>query len=161
MRALRSVGRVVDGGGLESRPLSQRRAVSRHYYGGHADGMCQESKLNEHDWLATRFEENRAHLRKVAYRMLGSFGEADDAVQEAWIRLSQADAGDIRNLCGWLTTVVSRVCLDMLHARRARREESAAWQSSEPCANRRDDTDPERDPLTATVQRAPDNGTLV
>jgi RNA polymerase sigma factor (sigma-70 family) len=72
--------------------------------------------------LAERFEAQRSHLRAVAYRMLGSLGDAEDAVQEAWLRLSRADPGDIANLPGWLTTVVGRVCLDMLRARRARRE---------------------------------------
>jgi RNA polymerase sigma-70 factor (ECF subfamily) len=79
---------------------------------------------NEHDWLAGQFEENRAHLRAVAYRMLGSQSEAEDAVQESWLRLSRADTGEIENLGGWLTTVVARVCLDMLRKRAARREES-------------------------------------
>ena len=79
--------------------------------------------MDEHDWLADRFEAHRAHLRAVAYRMLGSASEADDAVQEAWIRLSRAGADDVTNLGGWLTTVVSRVCLDMLRSRSARREE--------------------------------------
>src|SRR6267142_3686661 len=79
--------------------------------------------MDEHDWLAERFEENRTHLRAVAYRMLGSPTEADDAVQEAWLRLDRADIGDVRNLRGWLTTVVARICLDMLRARSARPEE--------------------------------------
>ena len=79
--------------------------------------------MDEHDWLARRFEENRTHLRAVAYRMLGSIGEADDAVQEAWLRLSRSDTSGVQNLGGWLTTVVSRVCLDMLRSRRSRREE--------------------------------------
>jgi RNA polymerase sigma factor (sigma-70 family) len=75
------------------------------------------------DWLAERFEEQRGRLRMVAYRMLGSSGEADDAVQEAWLRLSRSGAEDVENLGGWLTTVVARVCLDMLRSRRARRED--------------------------------------
>jgi RNA polymerase sigma-70 factor (ECF subfamily) len=74
------------------------------------------------DWLAKRFDESRSHLRGVAYRMLGSDGEADDAVQEAWLKVSRSDTGDVQNLGGWLTTVVARVCLDMLRARRAKRE---------------------------------------
>jgi RNA polymerase sigma-70 factor, ECF subfamily len=74
------------------------------------------------DWLAAEFQEHRAHLRAVSYRMLGSLAEADDAVQETWLRLSSADTGDVRNLRAWLTTVVSRVCLDMLRTRTARRE---------------------------------------
>jgi len=79
--------------------------------------------MTEHEYLAERFETHRAHLRAVAYRILGSADEADDAVQEAWIRLSRADAGRVDNLAGWLTTVVARVCLDMLRSRKSRREE--------------------------------------
>ncbi len=79
--------------------------------------------MDDHDWLAERFEENRSHLRAVAYRMLGSLSEADDAVQDAWLRLSRADTSGVDNLGGWLTTVVARVCLDMLRARTLRREE--------------------------------------
>src|SRR5262245_12579442 len=79
--------------------------------------------MDERDWLAERFESHRAHLRAVAYRMLGSPSEADDAVQEAWLRLSRADTSDVDNLGGWLTTVVARVCLNMLQARSSRREE--------------------------------------
>ena len=79
--------------------------------------------MDEHDWLAERFEEHRTHLRAVAYRMLGSLSEADDAVQEAWLRLSRADADEVENLGGWLTTVVARVSLNMLRSRDARREE--------------------------------------
>src|SRR5438477_189157 len=79
--------------------------------------------MHERDWLAERFEEHRRHLQAVAYRMLGSLGEADDAVQEAWLRLSRSDTSEVENLGGWLTTVVGRVCLDMLRSRRARREE--------------------------------------
>jgi RNA polymerase sigma-70 factor (ECF subfamily) len=80
--------------------------------------------VNEHEQLARRFEENRGHLRAVAYRMLGSLAEAEDAVQEAWLRLSRSDVSDVGNLAGWLTTVVSRVCLDMLRSRKSRREDS-------------------------------------
>jgi RNA polymerase sigma-70 factor (ECF subfamily) len=79
--------------------------------------------VNDHEWLAQRFEENRSHLRAVAYRMLGSPAVADDAVQEAWLRLGRADTTAVTNLRGWLTTVVSRVCLDMLRARKTRRED--------------------------------------
>ena len=78
--------------------------------------------MNERDYLAERFEEHRAHLRGVAYRMLGSLSEVDDAVQEAWLRLSRADSAEIDNLGGWLTTVVARVCLDMLRSRQSRRQ---------------------------------------
>src|SRR5262245_35455299 len=76
-----------------------------------------------HEWLAERFEENRRHLRAVAYRMLGSASEADDAVQESWLRLSRSGADGIENLSGWLTTVVARVCLDILRSRTSRREQ--------------------------------------
>jgi RNA polymerase sigma factor (sigma-70 family) len=78
----------------------------------------------EKEWLAGEFEAHRAHLRSVAYRMLGSASEADDAVQEAWIRLSRTDPSDIENLRGWLTTVIARLCLDMLRVRTSRREDS-------------------------------------
>jgi RNA polymerase sigma-70 factor, ECF subfamily len=80
--------------------------------------------MNANDWLTGEFEANRAHLRAVAYRMLGSLSEADDAVQEAWLKLSRSDTTGVENLAGWLTTVVGRVCLDMLRARKSRREES-------------------------------------
>jgi DNA-directed RNA polymerase specialized sigma24 family protein len=79
--------------------------------------------MSEQEWLAERFDEHRAQLRAVACRLLGSASEADDAVQEAWLRLHRADAADVKNLGGWMTTVVARVCLDMLRARTARREE--------------------------------------
>ncbi len=79
--------------------------------------------MADHDWLAERFELDRTRLRAVAYRMLGSVHEADDAVQEAWLRLSRSGASDVENLSGWLTTVVARVCLDVLRARKAKREE--------------------------------------
>jgi RNA polymerase sigma-70 factor (ECF subfamily) len=79
--------------------------------------------MDQQDWLAGRFEENRSRLRAVSYRMLGSLSEADDAVQEAWLRLSGSDAGRIDNLPGWLTTVVARICLDILRSRSSRREE--------------------------------------
>src|SRR6185437_4311660 len=80
--------------------------------------------MDENEWLAERFEEQRAHLRAVAYRMLGSLAEADDAVQDAWLRLSRSGADDVENLGGWLTTVVARVCLNMLRSRGRRGEES-------------------------------------
>ena len=80
--------------------------------------------MGENDWLAERFEEQRAHLRAVAYRMLGSLTEADDAVQDAWVRVSRAETSEVENLGGWLTTIVARVCLNMLRSRNVRREES-------------------------------------
>src|SRR5206468_13011867 len=79
--------------------------------------------MNQHDWMAEQFEAHRQRLRTVAYRMLGSRSEADDAVQEAWLRLSRSDTSGGENLTGWLTTVVARVCADMLRSRKSRREE--------------------------------------
>jgi RNA polymerase sigma-70 factor (ECF subfamily) len=79
--------------------------------------------MDEHDWLAERFTEHRPHLRAVAYRMLGSLSDADDAVQEAWLRLSRSDASGVENMAGWLTTIVARVSLNMLQSRKARRED--------------------------------------
>lgn len=105
--------------------------------------------MNEPDYLARRFEEHRTHLRAVAYRMLGSLGEVDDAVQEAWLRLSRADAGTIDNLGGWLTTVVSRVCLDMLRSRQSRREEPFATDAPEPAATASRGSSPEQEALLA------------
>ncbi len=105
--------------------------------------------MPEQEWLADQFEENRGHLRAVAYRMLGSLSEADDAVQEAWLRLSRSDAGTIENLGGWLTTVVSRVCLDMLRSRISRKEEALDPQPSEPIAVREEQRDPEQETLLA------------
>jgi RNA polymerase sigma-70 factor (ECF subfamily) len=105
--------------------------------------------MDESDRLAERFEENRPHLRAVAYRLLGSLSEADDAVQESWLRLSRAGAGGIENLGGWLTTVVARVCLDMLRARRSRREEPLAARLPEPIVSRAAGTDPEHEALLA------------
>lgn len=105
--------------------------------------------MNERDWLAQQFEENRTHLRAVAFRMLGSEVEAEDAVQEGWLRLNRADAGDIENLGGWLTTVVARVCLDMLRSRKSRREQPLDTDGSGPAQHRADETDPERQALLA------------
>src|SRR6266571_7167721 len=87
------------------------------------------------DWPTKRFEENRTHLRSVAYRMLGSLNEADDAVQEAWLRLSRSDTSGVGNLGGWLTTVVARVCLNMLRSRKSRREEPMGPHLPEPAAD--------------------------
>jgi Sigma-70 region 2 len=99
--------------------------------------------MDEHDWLAERFEENRTHLRAVAYRMLGSLSEADDAVQASWLRLSRSDTSGVENLGGWLTTVVARVCLDLLRSRRSRREEPLEAHVPDPIVCRADGTDPE------------------
>lgn len=105
--------------------------------------------MDEHEWLAERFEENRGHLRAVAYRMLGSLVEVDDAVQEAWLRLSRSDISSIENLGGWLTTVVARVCLDMLRSRKSRREEPLDVHVPEPIVSREDAINPEHEALLA------------
>ena len=105
--------------------------------------------MNETDWLAERFEEHRTRLRAVAYRMLGSVSEADDAVQEAWLRLSRTSSGEIENLGGWLTTVVARVSLNMLRSRNSRREEPIGVHVPEPIVDRADGTDPEHEALLA------------
>lgn len=103
---------------------------------------------NEH-WLAEQFEENRAHLGAVAYRMLGSRSEADDAVQESWLRLSRSEDRGIENLGGWLTTVVARVCLDMLRTRKSRREESLEVHVPDQIVDRKSGIDPEQEALLA------------
>jgi RNA polymerase sigma factor (sigma-70 family) len=109
--------------------------------------------MDEHDWLAQRFEENRTRLRAVAYRMLGSISEADDAVQEAWLRLSRSETSGIENLGGWLTTVVGRVCLNMLRSRSSRREEPLGEPPGvhvpDPIVSRKDGSDPEHEALLA------------
>jgi len=105
--------------------------------------------VDEGEWLAERFQENRIHLRAVAYRMLGSLSEADDAVQEAWLRLSRSGPSGVENLGGWLTTVVGRVCLDMLRSRKARREEPLGVHMPEPVISRADGVDPEHEALLA------------
>ncbi len=105
--------------------------------------------MTDSELLAQRFEENRSHLRAVAYRMLGSSGDADDAVQEAWLRLGRSEAGGIENLRGWLTTVVARVCLDMLRSRTSRREEPLGPHVPEPVESRSGSIDPEREAMVA------------
>src|SRR5262249_37790840 len=99
----------------------------------------------EREWLAEQFEGHRGHLRGGAYRMLGSRSEADDAVQEAWVRLSRSDMDAVENLGGWLTTVVARVCLDMLRSRRSRREESLETHGPKLIMSREDERDPEHE----------------
>jgi RNA polymerase sigma factor (sigma-70 family) len=105
--------------------------------------------MDEKEVLAARFEQNRAHLRAVAYRMLGSLSEADDAVQEAWLRLSRSDTSVVENLGGWLTTVVARICLDLLRSRRARSEDALDVQVPDPIVSREDRIDPEQQALLA------------
>ena len=105
--------------------------------------------MDEHEWLTKRFEEHRPHLRAVAYRLLGSLNEAEDAVQDAWLRLSRSDTSGVENLGGWLTTVVARVCLNMLQARTSRREEPMDAHGPEPIVSGADGTDPEHEALLA------------
>ena len=101
--------------------------------------------MNEHAWLAEQFGVERPHLRAVAYRLLGSLAEAEDAVQETWLRLSRSDTSTVSNLGGWLTTVVARVCLNMLHAQKSRREESLEASVPEPLTRAQDSIDPEEE----------------
>jgi RNA polymerase sigma factor (sigma-70 family) len=105
--------------------------------------------MNDQDWLAERFQAHRPRLRAVAYRLLGSASEADDAVQDAWLHLSRADPSGVDNLGGWLTTVVARVCLDMLRARRSRREEPVGVHLPDPILSAQDGVDPEQQALLA------------
>ncbi len=105
--------------------------------------------MDESAWLAERFEEHRPHLRAVAYRMLGSLTDADDAVQDTWLRLSRAGAGEVENLGGWLTTIVARVCLNMLRARRVRREDSLEVHLPDPLISPEGELQPEEEALLA------------
>jgi RNA polymerase sigma factor (sigma-70 family) len=105
--------------------------------------------MSDQDWLAERFETHRQQLRAAAYRMLGSVTEAEDAVQEAWLRLSRSDVHDVQNLGGWLTTVVSRVCLDMLRSRRSRREDSLDLFLPDPIVGPLDASGPEQQAMLA------------
>src|SRR5258707_6011340 len=134
--------------------LSHRVGFPRHYYDGTrrknvTDGrscislvtiMREQNKgielMDEHEWLTEQFEANRTRLRAVAYRMLGSLSEADDAVQESWLHLSRSDTSSIANLAGWLTTVVARQCLDMLRSRKSHHEEILDGHVPEPVASR-------------------------
>src|SRR5215210_8108795 len=105
--------------------------------------------MQEREWMAEQFEANRTHLRAVAYRMLGSMSEADDAVQEAWLRLSRSDTSGVQNLGGWLTTVLARVSLDMLRSRKSRREEPLGVHVPAPIVSHADGLDPEHAALLA------------
>ncbi|MBV8300288.1 MAG: sigma-70 family RNA polymerase sigma factor, partial [Candidatus Dormibacteraeota bacterium] len=105
--------------------------------------------MDEQRWLADRFEEHRPHLRAVAYRMLGSLGDADDAVQDAWLRFSSAGARDVENMRAWLTTIVARVSLNQLRSRNARREEPYAGHLPDPVVSREGDVQPEQQVLLA------------
>src|SRR3954466_5206776 len=103
--------------------------------------------MDEREFLAEQFEQHRSRLRGVAYRMLGSLSEADDAVQEAWLRLSRSDSDEIENLGGWLTTVVARVSLNTLRSRKARHEEPLGVHIPDPIVDPADGTDPEHEAL--------------
>ncbi len=105
--------------------------------------------MDQQEWLARQFEEQRPHLRAVAYRMLGSLSEADDAVQDAWLRLNRADTSEVENLRGWLTTIVARVALNMLRARRTRREQPLDVHLPDPIIDPAEGTDPEHEALLA------------
>ncbi|MBD3921718.1 sigma-70 family RNA polymerase sigma factor [Paenibacillus sp. PR3] len=105
--------------------------------------------MNNQNWLAEQFETHRNHLQAVAYRMLGSLGEADDAVQESWIRLSRTDTSGVENIGGWMTTITSRVCLDMLRSRKTRREDLTIESVPEPANSSQDRSDPEHEALLA------------
>src|SRR5258708_3724672 len=105
--------------------------------------------MDEHKWLVEQFETERPHLQAVAYRMLGSLSEADDAVQESWFRLSCSDTSGVENLGGWLTTAVARICLDILRSRKSRREESLEASVPEPIMSREGGVDPEYEALLA------------
>src|SRR5580700_5922020 len=105
--------------------------------------------MDENEWLADRFEEHRGHLRAVAYRMLGSLTEADDAVQDTWLRLSRSGAAEVENLGGWLTTILARVCLNMLRSRNLRREESLGVRLPDPVVSPAGELQPEEEALLA------------
>jgi len=105
--------------------------------------------MDEHEWLAERFEEHRAHLRSVAYRMLGSVTEADDAVQDTWLRFSRAGVDDVENLRGWMTTIVARVCMNMLRSRKARPEDPMGVHLPDPVVSPDGDIGPEQAALLA------------
>jgi RNA polymerase sigma-70 factor, ECF subfamily len=124
---------------------SHRTRVGGHLYD---NWEGEDVTMDERQWLADRFEEHRPHLRAVAYRMLGSLAEADDAVQDTWLRLGRAGAGDVENLGGWLTTVVARVCLNMLRAR-ARHEETLGLHLPDPVISPEGPLQPEEEALLA------------
>src|SRR5216110_1620913 len=105
--------------------------------------------MDQQEWLARQFEDHRPHLRAVAYRMLGSISEAEDAVQDAWLRLSRADTSEVENLRGWLTTIVARVALNMLRSRRTRREQPLDVHVPDPIIDPADGTNPEHEALLA------------
>ena len=109
--------------------------------------------MDENEWLAERFEEHRSHLRAMAYRMLGSLAEADDAVQDTWLRLSRAGSRDVDNLGGWLTTVVARVCLNKLRSRKVRREEGLGVHLPDPVISLEGTVEPEQGGVAGRLGR--------
>src|SRR5437016_2232799 len=111
--------------------------------------------MDQQEWLARQFEEQRPHLRAVAYRMLGSLSEADDAVQDAWLRLSRANTSEVENLRAWLTMIVARVALNLLRARGTRREQPLDVRVPDPIIDPADGTDPEHETLLADSVRLP------
>src|SRR6516165_745412 len=126
-------------------PTCSPDAARQFYDGAGAENMS----VDDAEWLAWRFQQDRAHLRAVAYRMLGSLSEADDAVQETWFRLSRSDVHAVENLRGWLTTVIARVCLNILRSRQSRHEEPLGVHVPEPIISREDGIDPEQEALIA------------
>src|SRR3954447_41901 len=146
-------GVAVTSRGFTGRLLGLRRShrprLVRHCYDGPRRKDVTEVETGDRDLLAEQFQEHRPHLRAVAYRMLGSMTEADDGVQDAWLRLSAADSSSVSNLGGWLTTVVGRVCLDMLRSRRSRREAYVGTCLPEPVVEVSVDSDPEQEALLA------------
>src|SRR2546430_11713444 len=129
------------GAGASHRPRFVRQ--------GYDERERKDVTVNERDLLTEEFERHRTHLRAVAYRMLGSMSEADDAVQESWLRLNRSDTAAVANLGAWLTTVVARVALDMLRARRARREDYLGSWLPEPLVSVEGREDPEQEALLA------------
>src|SRR5215204_4173555 len=111
--------------------------------------------MAQNEWLANRFEEHRPHLRAVAYRMLGSLSEADDAVQDTWLRVSRAGADEVENLSGWLTTIVARIALNVLRSRNTRREESHDGHLPDPLISSEGDTSPRRKRCLPTLSASP------
>src|SRR5262247_3935861 len=149
-RAPRGPARVPVACRARDRPvrsvMTYRRGRVRHCYDG---TRAKDVSMSEGDWLAGQFEQNRPRLRAVAYRMLGSAAEADDAVQEAWLRLGRSGADGVQNLAGWLTTAVTRVCLDMLRARKSRREQDLDVKVVEAFAASKVEADPEQEAVMA------------
>src|SRR5262252_6955171 len=151
MSAMPRIGLVESSSSSHAGPRSARPGHGPgHCHTPRVSGVITSTRMDEtNQWLASRFEEHRAHLRSVAYRMLGSLTEADDAVQDAWLRVSRAGANDVDNLGGWLTTIVARVCLNMLRSRNHRREEPFAVHLPDPVVSLEGELQPEEQALLA------------